>query len=111
MGSKHPDQIDFAGDYNLTGIVLQNHAGKGGQFGEGGVNIQSLVQELNIYEGINQSAVYGTLVLVDSTNVIGKLPIQGTERLFFKLSTPGASKTNRRNRGDRSSFLCLQDIK
>ena len=94
MGSKHPDQIDFAGDYNLTGIVLQNHAGKGGQFGEGGVNIQSLVQELNIYEGINQSAVYGTLVLVDSTNVIGKLPIQGTERLFFKLSTPGASKTN-----------------
>ena len=94
MGSQHPDQIDFAGDYNLTGIVLQNHAGKGGQFGEGGVNIQSLVQELNIYEGINQSAVYGTLVLVDSTNVIGKLPIQGTERLFFKLSTPGASKTN-----------------
>ena len=24
MGSKHPDQIDFAGDYNLNGIILQS---------------------------------------------------------------------------------------
>ena len=32
MGSQHPDVIDFAGDYNLTGIVLQNHAGTGGNF-------------------------------------------------------------------------------
>ena len=94
MGSQHPDVIDFAGDYNLTGIVLQNHAGTGGNFdgAEAGVNIQSLVQELNIYEGITQSAVYGTLVLVDSINLINNLPIQGTERLFFKLSTPGTSK-------------------
>ena len=92
MGSSHPDIIDFAGDYNLNGIILQNHAGTGGNLGEGGVNIQSLVQELNIYEGINQAAVYGTLVVVDSINLIGNLPIQGTERLFFKLSTPGTSK-------------------
>ena len=92
MGSSHPDQIDFAGDYNLNGIILQNHAGTGGNFGVGGVNIQSMVQELNIYEGITQNAVYGTLVIVDSTNLITNLPIQGTERLFFKLSTPGASK-------------------
>ena len=94
MGSQHPDVIDFAGDYNLTGIVLQNHAGTGGNFdgAEAGVNIQSLVQELNIYEGITQAAVYGTLVLVDSINLINNLPIQGTERLFFKLSTPGTSK-------------------
>ena len=73
MGSQHPDHIDFAGDYNLNGVILQNHAGTGGNLGEGGVNIQSLVQELNIYEGINQTAVYGTLVIVDSTNIIGNL--------------------------------------
>ena len=91
MGSKHPDHIDFAGDYNLNGIILQAHDGTGGRLGEGGVNIQALVQELNIYEGINQSAVYGTLVMVDARNLIANLPIQGTERLFFKLSTPGAS--------------------
>jgi len=86
MGSKHPDHIDFAGDYNLNGIILQSHDGTGGRLGEGGVNIQALVQELNIYEGINQSAVYGTLVMVDARNLIANLPIQGTERLFFKLS-------------------------
>ena len=60
MGSQHPDTYDFAGDYNLNGVILQNHAGTGGKFGEGGVNIQSMVQELNIYEGITQNAVYGT---------------------------------------------------
>ncbi len=92
MGSQHPDTYDFAGDYNLNGIVLQAHDGTGGRFGEGGVNIQSLVQELNIYEGIEQAAVYGTLVVVDSLNLISNLPIQGTARLFFKLSTPGTSK-------------------
>ena len=92
MGSSHPDVYDFAGDYNLNGIILQAHDGTGGRFGEGGVNIQSLVQELNIYEGITQAAIYGTLVLVDSVNLITNLPIQGTERLMFKLSTPGTSK-------------------
>ena len=92
MGSKHPDHIDFAGDYNLNGIILQAHDGTGGRIGEGGVNIQALVQELNIYEGINQTTVYGTLVIVDSLNLISNLPIQGTERLFFKLSTPGSSE-------------------
>ncbi len=45
MGTEHPDHIDFAGDYNLNGVILQNHAGTGGKFGEGGVNIQSMVQE------------------------------------------------------------------
>ena len=92
MGSSHPDQIDFAGDYNLNGIILQAHDGRGGPFGPGGVNIQEQVQELNIYEGINQSCIYGTLIMVDSANLIGNLPIQGTERLFFKLSTPGTSR-------------------
>ena len=93
MGSSHPDEFDFAGDYNLNGIILQAHDGTGGNFegAEGGVNIQQQVQELNIYEGINHTAVYGTLVMVDSANIIGRLPIQGTERLFFKLSTPGRS--------------------
>ena len=95
MGSSHPDEIDFAGDYNLNGIILQAHDGTGGNFegAEGGVNIQSLVQELNIYEGINQAAVYGTMVVVDSVNLIANLPIQGTERLMFKISTPGTSET------------------
>ena len=82
MGSSHPDVYDFAGDYNLNGIILQAHDGTGGRFGEGGVNIQSLVQELNIYEGITQAAIYGTLVLVDSVNLITNKP-QKSEIIKF----------------------------
>ena len=37
MGSQHRDSYDFAGDYNLNGIILQAHDGTGGRFGEGGV--------------------------------------------------------------------------
>ena len=33
MGSQHPDHIDFVGDYNLNGIILQAHDGTGGRLG------------------------------------------------------------------------------
>tara|TARA_B100001093_G_scaffold457609_1_gene469429 strand:- start:67 stop:1608 length:1542 start_codon:yes stop_codon:yes gene_type:complete len=99
MGSDNPDVLDFAGDYNLKGIILQSHNGDGydrarKQRVEGGVNIMPIVQELNIYESIDKSSVTGTLVVLDAGNLIGNLPIQGTERVMFKLSTPGTSGTN-----------------
>ena len=84
------DNIQFAGDYNLPSIHIHSHNNTGFTSEEDGVNIQSLVAEMNIYEGINKNSVAGTLVVLDSINLIGNLPIQGTERLSFKLSTPGA---------------------
>ena len=45
---------------------------------------------MNIYESIYKTSITGSLVITDSNNLIAKLPIQGTERLSFKLSTPGA---------------------
>jgi len=86
----HDDNIKFAGDYNMPSIHLHNHANSGFTSEEDGVNIQDLVVEMNIFEGINSNSVTGSLVIVDSVNLIGNLPIQGTERLSFKLSTPGA---------------------
>jgi len=84
------DNIKFAGDYNLPSIHIHSHSNTGFTNEEEGVNIQSLVAEMNIFEGINKNSVTGTLVILDSINLIGNLPIQGTERLSFKLSTPGA---------------------
>ena len=84
------DNIKFAGDYNLPSIHIHSHSNTGFTNEEDGVNIQSLVAEMNIFEGINKNSVTGTLVILDSINLIGNLPIQGTERLSFKLSTPGA---------------------
>ena len=83
MANKVPDNIEFAGDYDLKNIFLHNH------FGEV-IDIKNLVQELNIYESIYKNALTGSVVIIDAQNLIAKLEIQGTERISFTLSTPGA---------------------
>ena len=83
MANKVPDNIEFAGDYDLKNIFLHNH------FGEV-IDIKKLVQEMNIYESIYKNALTGSVVIVDAQNLIAKLEIQGTERISFTLSTPGA---------------------
>jgi hypothetical protein len=90
----HDDTIQFAGDYNLDGIILHNHQNEGLNAYHEGVDIQKLVVELNIYEGIEKSSVTGTMVIADSINLINNLPIQGTERVSFKLATPGAHQVD-----------------
>jgi len=92
MAGKGNQNIDFAGDFNLSSIVLHSHLNKG-RLADGGnkvgVDIKDMVQEFNIYENMFKGAITGSLVVADATNLIGSLPIQGTERLSFKLSTPG----------------------
>jgi len=83
MVNKVPDNIEFAGDYDLKNIFLHNH------FGEV-IDIKNLVQELNIYESIYKNALTGSVVIIDAQNLIAKLEIQGTERISFTLKTPGA---------------------
>ena len=87
---KDPDEIQFAGDFNLNAVVIQNHKGEGVEPETGGENILPQMIELNIYESITKKAITGTIVIADATNLIANLPIQGTERILFKLSTPGA---------------------
>ena len=77
----HTD-IQRPGDYILPNIILVSHTGKS-------IEMKEMVIEMNIYESIYKNAVTGTLVILDTTNLIQNLPIQGTERLVFKLSTPG----------------------
>jgi len=82
MSSDGPEHLSFAGDYNLRGVLIEGHNGDV-------INIQKLIQEFNIYESIDSPSVTGVAVITDATNQIGNLPIQGTERIMFKLSTPG----------------------
>ena len=86
----HADHIQFAGDYNLDGIILHNHQNEGLNPDDRGTDITPLVAEMNLFEGINKTSMTGSLVITDSINLIAKLPIQGTERISFKLSTPGS---------------------
>ena len=80
--ARHPDVIEFAGNYNLASIHLHNHKGES-------IDIKRLVQEFNIYESIYTHAITGTAVITDAIDLIGNGPIQGTERISFKLATPG----------------------
>ena len=67
-------------------VLLVNHEGEK-------TDIKRMIVEMNIYESIYKNAVTGTLVIADAQNMIVKMPIQGTERLEFKLSTPGTRRT------------------
>ena len=88
MANQKPDHIEFAGDYKLDHVFLHNHKGDV-------VDIKKVMVELNIFESIYKNALTGSIVIADAQNLISKLEIHGTERISFKLSTPGAM-------GDRS---------
>ena len=81
------NNLEFAGDYHLPYINLISHVGEGVDSTTHGENISALLIELNIYESIYSASVTGSAVILDTQNLIAKLPIQGTERLSFLLST------------------------
>ena len=85
------DTIEFAGDYFLPNVVLHNHEGEGLTPDKKGHDIKAIMQELNIYESIYKSGITGSVVINDATNIVGNLPIQGTETLSFRLSTPNVT--------------------
>tara|TARA_B110000902_G_C14224891_1_gene556628 strand:+ start:145 stop:1581 length:1437 start_codon:yes stop_codon:yes gene_type:complete len=97
MAARGNPHIEFAGDYNLASIAIHSHnnTGRPGiDFNKTGVDIKDMVVEFNLYESIFQGSMTGDMVIADSTNLIGSLPIQGTERLSFVLSTPGMPGIN-----------------
>jgi hypothetical protein len=90
MANKTPNSIEFAGDYDLNHVFLHNHLKEV-------TDIKKMMIELNVFESIFNNALTGSLVITDAQNLIAKLELNGTERISFKLSTPGAL-------GDRSTI-------
>ena len=83
MANKTPNSIEFAGDYDLNHVFLHNHLKEV-------TDIKKMMIELNVFESIFNNALTGSLVITDAQNLIAKLELNGTERISFKLSTPGA---------------------
>ena len=81
--AKIEGNIEFAGDYDLNHVFLHNHLKEI-------TDIKRMMVELNIYESIFKNALTGSIVITDAQNLIAKLELNGTERISFKLSTPGA---------------------
>ena len=84
MPEKPPNRLERPGDYALSEIIIQNAAGER-------MDIKPFVLELNLYEGIHQHTMVGSLVITDNSNLVNLIPLQGNERLYFRVSTPGAT--------------------
>ena len=84
-------QLEKAGDYVLSDIELVSFQAADGSNPKR-ISIRSLVSEVNIYEGLDQKNLSGTVILTDAQNVVGHLPLTGFERIEFKMFTPGTSR-------------------
>ena len=85
MATKTPNTIEFAGDYDLNHVFLHNHLKEI-------TDIKAMMVELNVYESIFNNSLTGSIIITDAQNLIAKLELNGTERISFKLSTPGVDK-------------------
>ena len=82
------DKIRFPGDYILSNGRDQGSVHIHTAIGEILPLKMGTIAELNIYEDININALTGSMMVIDSSNIISRTPLQGNERLSFKLSTP-----------------------
>lgn len=78
------------GQYYLTDVYLVSYSSPDGSNTADRVSILNLIGELNIYESIYNKTLSGSLFLIDTQNIVGKLPLTGNERLEFKLTTPSS---------------------
>src|SRR6056300_1824791 len=75
------------GDFSLSNVYLYSYR-QGGGDGPYGIEIKSLISEINIFESISAKAITGNIVLADGYDVVEDLPLTGLERIEFTFSTP-----------------------
>lgn len=74
-----PFQVSGAVDIQVVTLVSSNGTH---------IDVRDYLSELNIYEDIFSPSLYGTLLMVDSRNLIKEMPIVGDEYLIVKIKTP-----------------------
>jgi hypothetical protein len=79
-----------AGGYALSDIRIISYQTTEGSTPDV-IDIESMVVDLNIYESIHNKTLSGNMVIVDTNNIVGKMPLTGNERLEFKFFTPSLS--------------------
>ena len=77
--------MDFAGDFKLTSIVIH-----GPQVPS--LDVRDMMLELNVYESVHASNLYGNLVMRDNANHVQNIPLVGQEDIEFVFSTNDDSK-------------------
>ena len=75
------------GDFSLSDVTIFSY-----RPGEGdnpyGIEIKSLITEINIFESIGSKTLSGNIVMADGFNLPEDLPLTGLERIEFKFNTP-----------------------
>jgi len=73
--------IKYAGEVELQKLILISSSGSA-------VDLTELVISINIFESIFLNSMSGSIVIADTNNLVGNLPIIGQEYLRVKLNTP-----------------------
>ena len=71
--------MQFAGDYKLDNVIVHSASGS--------IDIKDLLLELNVYESIHSSNLYGNITIQDSANHVQNMPIIGHEDIEFTVQT------------------------
>jgi hypothetical protein len=76
----------YAGEINLEYLRIFSSEGVR-------VDLSGIVVEINLFEDIFSTSFTGNIILVDTLNIIEKLPILGQEYIELKCSTPQVNPT------------------
>jgi hypothetical protein len=107
--------IQYAGEVKFTKLNLIT-------YGESkGVDITNMVYQMEIYEDIYSSTMSGSVVIIDTRNMVSTFPIIGEEVLELEFETPTLGKkfkkffyvyklTNRNIQGDKKTGYQLHFI-
>ena len=77
--------LQHPGDFILDGMLIVGSSGIS-------VEISKLLQELNIFQNIDDPYMSGSILIKDGAGLAEVLPFMGQERLVFSVRTPGRQK-------------------
>ena len=80
------DKLQYAGDYTIEKLKIHTI--------KGFFDLSNTMVQLDLFENIFSHAISGSLVFVDTDNILINCPIVGQEYLELKISSPGISGTD-----------------
>ena len=75
--------LQYAGEFDIDEALLVSPTG-----GVMDLIKDVIIVELNIFEDMFKSSISGSIIIVDSNNIISKIPVVGQEYLTLKIRTP-----------------------
>ena len=81
------DVIQFTGEFRLEEALVTSPTG---EVTDLMTDLQ--IVEINLFESLIRNTISGSIIVVDTRNVVVKLPIVGQEDLSLKIVTPSLKK-------------------